>query len=265
MPYRRRGRKTNLTRAGIANRKASAYNRPAKVASVVNLAKQVKRINKTMRREKEMKKLANSAITSSVVGQVFGNSTGCQVAAITVGDMPAGTADGERIGNKVNLKGIMFRAQFQQQSAATAANKVVMEVWRTYDVNTSTATIRNILFDTDSISGVIDANSSYNKDFVGKDAPYVRLARKVIRIKEDTVSGINQYADVKLFIKQNQELLYGGPSLAAPTNVKYFVSLRAVNGNSSSATACTLAGVPITAVNTGLSYLMTHQCWYVDN
>lgn len=269
MPYRRRGgRKTGLSKALGADRKARAYNRPAKVASVANLAKQVKRMKTQIRREFEIKKWDTAAVQTGSIGQVNGNVTGAVGVDLNLCAMPSGLGNGERVGEKITLKGFQLRLQMVQQSAAAPANNFYVEIWRTTDF-TATSTAITYLYEVDSISGVIDYNSSINKDYAGKKNGYKSLyqmvARKRIYIKEDTVSSISQFKNIKVFVKQNQELMYSGGVSQNPNNVRYFMVIRAANGNASSTTASTVTGIPIAAVNTGAGYYASTTAWYVDN
>lgn len=177
--------------------------------------------------------------------------------------MCSGFKSNERVGNKVVLKGLHLKLQFVQLASAASANVVNIEVWKTHDFSSLTQ-IRTILYDIDSISNVIDSNSSFNKDQMGKGAPYQLIGRKRVYIPADTVSGITQFKYTKMFIKQNQELLYGGATSQSPNNVRYFIVMRCQNGNINSSTQCTLTGVPITATSTGLKFWYHTVGYYTD-
>lgn len=266
--YVRSYRSKPLKKAGKVANNAKSAAKPAKMANIVALSKQVKRLKTSMRREYELKKWDSSTIHNNTVGQVNGNISGVQIFDINLCQMASGLNANERVGEKTILKGIYLRMQLQQQISAAAKNMFYVELWRTSDF-TATSTIINYLYDIDSISSIIDYNSTYNKDYVGKKSgykqPYQLVARKRVVVKEDTVSNVSQFQNVKLFVKQNQELLYSGGANQSPTNVRYLCVIRAANGNSSSGTTSTLTGVPITAVSTGAQYWASFTAWYTDN
>lgn len=263
MPYRSRGRRrTNLAKVGKAARKAKQYTKPANMASVVSIAKSVTRLRKSIRKDRELKTFTYGSAIGTVVGQVSGNNTGAYLADLNLNNNGAGVGPEDRIGVKCQLKGIQLRMQFSQQSNASTGSLYVIEVWKTADFGATMNSIRDSIFNNDSISSVVDFYSSYNKEYFDI---YKRVAKKVIKLGPDNSSGINEVRDVKMFIKQNQQLTYASTSTAVPQNVRYFISIRSSVGNSASSTASTLPNVVHTTALTGSVLRYTAKTWYIDN
>lgn len=265
---RRRGRKppTNLAKMGKANAKAKQYVKPANVASVVSLSKQIQSMKKKIRRETEMKKYFPTDITGLVVAQVDVNNSGTQGSFLDVCNIPAGVNDGERVGITARLKGMHYRMQLFAAAAVTFPTKIVIDIFKTMDFSGSLANIRDVIYEVDSISGVVDAQSTMNKEFVGKGKQFQLISRRNVYFKADDFSGAHQQLkDIKFFIKQNQELSYAGTSTSVPQNVRYIMFLRATTGNRNGTTASTLPTIPVLAVNTGFTVRWRRTDYYTDS
>lgn len=265
---RRRANKppTNLGKMGKAANRAKQYAKPANIASVVSLSKQVQSMKKKIRRETEMKKYFPTDITSLVVGQVDVNNTGTQGSFLDVCNIPAGVNDGERVGISARLKGMHFRMQLLAQTAVTFPVKLVIDVFKTIDFSGSIGNVRDTIYEVDSISGVVDAQSTMNKEFVGKGKVYQLVSRRNVYLKADEYSGSQQQLkDIKFFVKQNQELSFAGPSTATPQNVRYIMFLRATVGNRNASTASTLPTVPVLTAGTGFVIRWRRTDYYTDS
>lgn len=252
--------KKNYRRKGS---KPAAKKAPRK-ASVAALSKQVTNLKKQITKDMEMKKYSPTNAYGAVIGQVNVNNTGADFHDLTVCNIGQGLDDDARVGKEITLKGIHFRIQMIQSSANTINNRYVIDVWRTTDMTTAVSTIRNILYDADSISGVIDANSTVNKEFMSGGA-YTRLFSKSYYHKSDSTSGETSFRDLKFFIKQNQKLVYTSASQQVPQNHRYLFCVRCQAGNASSTTASTLSTIPVTAINTGVILRMQHTEYFYDS
>lgn len=262
LKYKRRARKSNLKKVGRSNVRAKQYNRPAKVASVVAVAKSVSRLKKQMRREREMKEFENEAPLATVVGQVTGNNTGMYIADLDIMEIGEGASDKTRIGKKVMLKGIQTRLQFSSQSNTSTGINFLVEVFKTQDFGSSLTAIRDALYNVDSISGVVDYYSSHKNE---AKSWIKRVAVKRVFLPHDTSSGINMVRDIKMFIKQNQELTYTLGTTQIPQNYRYIICIRASVGNSANSTASTLTNIVHTTALTGAVVRLVSKCWYTDN
>ncbi|AMB43003.1 hypothetical protein [Circovirus-like genome DHCV-3] len=258
---RRGGRKTNVKKAVRANNRARQYNAPAKVASVVSLAKSVNRLKTKMRRETELKEF-ESGLLSTTVGQVNINNTGMYIDDLDLMDIAEGASDKTRIGKKVMLKGVQVRLQFSHQSNTSSASNYIIEVYKTQDFGSTLTAIRDALYNVDSISGVIDYSSTHKNE---AKSWLKRVAYKRIRLPVDTFTGVNMVKDVKMFIKQNQELTYTLGSTQVPQNYRYIICIRSSVGNNNATTASTLTTVVHTTALTGAIVRLVSKCWYTDN
>lgn len=262
MPYKRRGRKAPLKGAsGIAS-KAKVRTRPAKMANVEALAKSISRLKKNLRKNVELKKYSPASLDAFNVGQVNINATGAVCRQLDIVNVPSGVNEAERVGTEVKLIGLQMRFQIQQQSTAVFYNKLIVEVYRTPDFQISLANVPATLYEIDSISGVVDANSTRAKEYM---KTYTRIAKKVVYLKQDQITSETVVKDFRMFIKQNQVLSYAGGSTGLPINYRYLVVYRCQNGNSNTSTASTLSTIPMVQANTGILVRTTHTDWYIDN
>lgn len=260
----RKGRKTNLRKIVRGAGKARQYNRPAKMANVVQVAKQVQRLRKQIRRDTEMKKYFPVDLSAETVAQVDINNTGTRGQFLDVVNIPAGVNDGERVGISARLKGMHFRMQFLAQAGVTMPTMLYVDIFKTLDFGGSIASIRDTIYEVDSISGVVDAQSTLNKEFVGKGKKYELVKRRKVYLRPDDYSGSQQQLkDIKFFIKQNQAVEWAGPSTATPINVQYILFLRASVGNRSS-TVSTLTTVPVLSPSTGYVVRWRRTDYYID-
>jgi len=259
----RRGRKTALKRVMSGARKVSTLNKKAKVINVVAVARSLARFKKEVRKDVEMKKWSPTSMIAGLVGQVNGNGTAAYVADLDILNTGQSVDQDDRIGVKVNLKGIHLRCQLQQQSNAQIPMKCIVEIWKTADFGGSLNSIRDSIFAVDSISGVVDINSTKNPEYLGI---YKCIASKTVWLAGDNPStSLTMVKDFKMFIKQRQMLSYAGASATVPQNVRYFMTIRASNGNISSNTISTLSSIPVVAQSSGAIIRYQTTAYYTDN
>lgn len=255
---RRVGRKT--TKGGM--RGAAKVYAPKKAINVSKLQSQVKGLIRKQKREVEMKRQFMASPATSNVGQVNANGSGVLCLDIT-SCMSIGAAAGvqDRVGNKVNLKGIFLRYQLQQQSALAIGVKYIMEVYKTTDLSTSIGSLPGTLYNSDTISGVIDYNST--RAMLYRNI-YKRIYAKSIYIPADSTSSVANFVDKKVLIKQRQMLEWPTAATTNPQNIRYFVIIRASAGNLNTSTASTLTNIPLTAVNTGALCNLYATSYFTD-
>lgn len=261
-PYKRRG-----YRRKVGYKKKPVY-RKARRQSVAKLARRVTKLSNRISKTQEVKEYTPVDIFANTVGQVDVNSSGTRIFQLNAMNIPAGVNDGERIGIQAKMIGMSIRFQFTQQSQAEPYNKFIIDVWKTNEFSYSDSGLRDVLYDTDSISGVVDANSTRNMEFIkSKTNPsgmFELLKTKVVTLKEDQVSGHMTFKDCKIFIKQQQLLSWGGPSTNVPINCRYFIAIRAQIGNRNPTTPSTLTTVPVLVTNSGALVRFQHTDYYVD-
>lgn len=261
-PYRGRRGRSNLKQAKGANSKARAYNSNAKMASVVAVAKQVKKLKKSIYRDREMKHYTPTSQEAYNLGQLSANSSGASVQDLEICKIAQGVDEDQRIGREIVLKGFQIRCQLIQQVNTLIRNRFIVDVWKTTDMQINLTTFRSIVYDVDSISAVVDANSTINWEAC--EGVHKLVGRKIVNMAPDTTTGERSFVDFKMFIKQNQKLGYTLATSAVPTNVRYILVIRAQCGNASTI-AATLSTVPVTAAETGVTARVQHTDWFVDN
>lgn len=275
MPYLKYKRRVRRGRVAIraplrAGRRAAMMNKKAKVASLDQVARQVKTLRTKLRRDAEVKEFTpvKDNLGDLLFGQVNGNNSGTDIESLILCDIAQGTSIEQRVGNKVKLIGIALRFFIQQQTTTSVGTNLIFDVWKTTDFGYSLSTIQDLLYDVDSISGVREGHSSRNQDWIkSKKNPsgvFQLVASKRVYMGHDQFSTQTRYKDFKMFIKQNEMLHYNGSAAQAPANVRYIIVARATTGNISNTTTSTLTGVPITSINTGFSCRWRHTAYYVD-
>lgn len=235
---------------------------------IKKIAKQVRRLKNEIKRQVEVKEYTPTDIFANTVGQVDANSSGSRVFQLNAMNLAQGVDSVNRVGVKVKHIGMSFRFQLATQTAAELANRLIIDVYRSPDFQSSDAGLRDQLYETDSISTVVDANSTRNYEFIkskfNPNGIHTLIKSKSVYIKRDEVTNQPCHMDFKFFIKQNCLLHYNGPSTQTPNNYRYFVVIRAQTGNRSTATASTLTNLPTGAINTGVLVRFQTTSYFVD-
>lgn len=260
--YRRRG--NPLRKAARVAGKARARTRPAKMANVEALAKSVSRIKKQMYKDTEVKQYTPSDIVADIVGQVNINTDGYVAVDLQPCNIGAGVDIDTRVGNQVKMLGMHFRGQLTNQSNSTLRQRFYIDIWKTTDYGVTANAMVGLVYKQDSLSGLIDGNSTLDHDYV-KTGQYKLVKRKVYTLAEDAFSGANvQFKDFKFFVKTNQILTYSGSGIDVPQNYRYIAVFRTQHGNKNSTTASTLTTVPVLTPNSGVLIRMQHTDYYID-
>lgn len=255
----------------VSKGKLNPYNQTKKVVksapkfnyvkSKGNLAQDVKYLKKMVKRSRPEVKFYQVTPSSNLVGQVDGNDSGASAFAISntigggVGSYSA------RVGEEMNLIGIQLRLQFQQQSANNLATKYKVEVFRLSDDSVTLAEIINRVYEADTISQVVDINSTRNQLYM---SDYKKIGSRTVYLPADNMSGTNMIKDLKMFIKRQDRLRFNGTGTANSVNYQYVCIVRANSGNRSTTTASTNALVSQTAVSTGAKYTYYYKNYLTD-
>lgn len=237
---------------------------PMKKVSSMKLARDVSILKKKVKSQRPEVKTTDITPSSVVTGQVKVNLTGAECIDISP-SIGTGNANGGRIGNQCLAIGNFLRIQLRQQSAGAIATRYIVDVWKTDDVNLttgSTGTFLPFVYNADTISSVIDYNSSRNMIYRGI---YKRVFTKKVTLSADQTSSVNTTKDLKVLIKDNQIMQWPDTVGSAPMNVRWFLTVRADSGNASTATASTLPLIAQTAINTGAVMSYCVKCYYVDS
>lgn len=265
MPYVKR-KNYRRPRRRVGGKKRS---NPKKV-TVAKLSRQVSRLSKSVKRDTEVKQYSSVNAMAGTVGQVDVNATGLYAADMVIMNLAAGVDADERIGLKVKLIGTSIRIQIQQQSACDFYNKFIIDIVGTTDFGATPNTIANRIYNADSISQVIDANSTrdYNqlrtKTNGGLQDSWIMASRSLVVGKDSTTATQPGFKDIKMFVKSNQQLIWGGPALNPPGNMRMLIIVRAQAGNKSTGTASTLPNIPSQLINTGAFFRCQFTNYYTD-
>lgn len=235
---------------------------PKSAVSVKALNNKINTLARSMRRNNEMKYCMTVAPLGGSVGQLNANGSGVGCYDLTsTFQLGQGVGALDRIGDSVNAKGLYIRIQLQQQSALSIAVRYKFVIFRTGDFTTALGTLPALCFNSDTISGVIDYNSSRNNVYRKE---YQLLKQFEVYCPSDQTASTNLFVNKKLFLKMNQKLEYAGGASTVPQNVRYFIVVLGSAGNLHSSTASTLPNVPLTAISTGATCLIQCNGYYTD-
>jgi len=231
------------------------------VKSQGNLVKDVKYLKKMVKRDKPEVKMITSTPTSDTVGQIDGTGGGASGFLINLSTGGGVGAYAARLGEEIKLIGINLRLQFSQQSAASSPAYFIVNVVRFDDPTADISGVINKTFSNDTISGVVDTNSTRNQLYL---TDYKIVFSKRIYMPADNISSQKMVKDMKVLVKQNFILKYNGTSTAAPVNSRYALIVRASNGNKSASVAGSNTLLTQTAVSTGYVYSHFTKSYFTD-
>jgi hypothetical protein len=231
----------------------------------MNLYSEIAAIKKVINVEK---KVFNISYTSNLgLGQVIGNSAGWYIADITPN--PAqGITESTRNGASIKLTGSRFNFCFQQQSGATTAIKVRIMIIHITGKSMTPSDWVNTRYELNQFvlnagaPSIIDYNSQLDLNGQGG---FKILRTTQVYLKQDNYSGLLTIKNFSMGLKyNNHHVRYNGNGIT-PQDGQILMFFQPDVGNASSTTACTLSGVPATAINTGCTVNYNIQHYFVDN
>lgn len=243
---------------------------PKGVADIATIAKDLAWLKLMINVEKKFFK--STSASPLYVGQVNGNVSGHNM-IYSSPPVPQGDGQQYRTGASIKLISQRFNLQFVQESAAVNNMKGVIYVVETKGKPYGSLSIANeideMFFPNQWIYNynggtpyIYDLTCRRNVDYMGN----CRILRKIpFNIKQDSISGQNQMKTVSFGMKyKNRHVKFDGDSNTI-SGGEMFLIIMLDSGNANSTTACTLNGVPITAVSTGCYINWDITSYYVDN
>lgn len=242
---------------------------PKGVADIATIAKDLAWLKLMVNVEKKFFKTTST--TPLFLGQVNGNVSGHNMIYST--PRPA-QGDGQqyRQGSSIKLISQRYNLQFIQESAAQSGFKGVIYVVETKGKPIGPLSIANeideMFFGNQWISNynagtqIYDLCCRRNVDYMGN----CRILRRIpFNIKQDAISSQTQVKTVSFGMKyKNRHVKFDGNTTDV-SGGELFLVVMMDTGNCNSVTACTLSGVPITAINTGVSCNWDITSYFVDN
>lgn len=231
----------------------------------LKLYKEIQEIKKVINVEKKRNVITYS--TDLAIGQTIGNGAGWYCVDIT--PTPSqGDYNTQRNGSSIKLTGTHFNMAFKQMSATVTAIKVRIMIIKIVGVPQTAGSwpldtyFNNTFVQSGGSSIIVDYNSEKDIDM---QRGYRVLCTKNVRLPYDPTSSALVIRNIKFGLKyRNHHVRFQG-NTDTVTNGQILMYIQPDAGNASSSTACTLTGVPVTAINTGanVNYNITH--YYVDN
>lgn len=209
--------------------------------------------------------------TTLYVGQVSANDSGHLIIDVTPSPLE-GPAFNERIGQKIAMTGMVLDCQIMQMGAMiTGPAHIHVDIFQKVgEANVAITNLIGQIYDGNvfidqqnaGVNNIYDAYAERNMD-------YFRTYRKIrgckIKVDIDTLSsGQNLIASKKLPIKFNKPHVVKYNSAGTVTEGQLIMVVRSDIGNASLTTACTLAGVSATPVNTGYIFRYNIREYYTD-
>lgn len=236
-----------------------------KTVSVKALNNKINALEKSIKKNTEMKWCELASPLNTITGQVAINNAGYGFFELTSSLFSFGAgvnANSGRIGDKINLKGLFLRIQLQQQSALAIGVSYKFVIFKTDDIDTTGANMGLLCYNADAMSGVVDYNSCRNNVY---RKVYQLIRQFNVYIPSDNIASTNLFRDKKFFLKCNDILEYASASSNPPQNVRYFMFCFPSAGNNNGASASTLPNIPLIAVNTGTVVNISITGYYTDN
>lgn len=251
----------------VVRRRAAARGRRNRLA-VANQPMRVQRTLDVIGRSE--KKTTANYMNAVPLGQVSGNVDGYVAADLT--PLPAqGVLQSNFVGGKFSLQTSYFITTIQGQSAFTQGMKMKWFLIEVKGAPQSVATmIQNAFFGNALISGtnggtqIIDYDSQFDPQY----RSWFKIhARRTFVMQPDNYSSQNYVKTFRVPVRYN-----GGKGmdirLTAASTVQSGQLIEVFlcdNGNSSTGTACTLNGVPILPVATGVIVNQSVTHYFIDN
>lgn len=228
------------------------------------VVKDVQMIKQVLNPEKKRFVINNTSNTA--VGQVNGNASGFLVLDVT--PTPAvGIGYAQRNGASIKVHSSYFQFQLYDQIATNHPMKIkfmLCEV-KGNPQTPSTAVAQMITpnpFLNPGTTPIYDYNSALNPDYL-KQYRCIRTWRSYLA--PDNVSGQRIVKDVKIGIKYRNFHTRFSQDTQTVSAGQLILIVLCDSGNMSASTACTIANVPVTPVNTGMSLNYNLLHYYYDN
>lgn len=258
------------------------YGRRRRVRKARKMRKYTKRSGKGRSRYRKMRKYRTPKTEKKywttwndgdrTVGQlniVLGNSGSGHDAVEVTPKPPQGTAaNGQRVGDVVNLAGVSMRFQFQQQSTTSGPVKAKIYVLR-YKPGYAGDMTQNVSGFLDANAFVLGmnptANPIYDYRSVRNQTAYPAfevMAYKKIYIPPDNIGGQTMLKDVQFVWKKNHTIRFQPGTQTIQTG-QIFTLVVADSGNKGNQLG-SYVGVSTNTATTGLIYRYQHRFYYTD-
>lgn len=214
----------------------------------------------------EKKRFVINNTSNTPCGQVSGNANGFLVLDVTPTPV-VGTGFSQRNGASIRLHSSYFQFQLYDQTATNHPMKIKFMLCQVMGnpQTPSTAVAQMITpnpFLNPGTTPIYDYNCALNPDYLRQ---YKCIRQWKSYIMPDQTSGQRIVKDVKIGVKyRNLHTRFSQDSSTVASGQLILIIL-CDSGNSSTSTACTIANVPVTPVNTGMSVNYNLLHYYYDN
>nr|UOF81912.1 capsid protein [Cressdnaviricota sp.] len=245
-----------------------------RVSQVVKDVAMLKRMVNAEKKQLQYKSLATSP---PQVGQVNGNASGHFIMDITP-IIAEGVASYQRTGGSVKWNSSYLEFMFNKNTAGGQAQTFIIEFWKVNNqpytaTQLQNGTLISDLFEpngyvTNSSGGAVSIYDSVASRDQDTFKNFRRIGYRKVYFPMAQMASTPMVKLVKIPLKMGHHIKYqsyqtGDTNILASGQV--IMTVRADNGNSSSTTACTNLGVPVTAVNTGATFQYSFTHYFYDN
>lgn len=218
----------------------------------------------------EKKRLLQNSSTTQTIGQVSGNNSGYYALDFTP-QIAEGVTYNTRNGSSVKWTSSYLQFQMSHQSSTVARVRYeihIVKVLGTTFANIATLvsqylTPNQFIYNQNGgAASIYDLASSRNQDYFKN----FRCLRKIKgSLEPDNISSQPVIKTFSIGMKYQDHHIKYNLDTTTVTNGQVVILIFTDSGNTSGSTACTLQGVPSTAVNTGLLYNYNFTHYFVDN
>jgi hypothetical protein len=223
------------------------------------------------------KKFKDVDIITSSVSQIYGASTyGGYVVHDVTPVIEQGVENHKRIGSSLKYTGMTFPIQFTGQKNCMSGRKLKVMFFRAYsaDNNVDGTEVLTDYLDPNPLNGLYDMGSprAYRQ---GKHDGIKLLRSKTYTLKAPTIAdaGVSsvELDDIersgftcRFNVKLNEVARFAHNTSTKPDGLRYFLVIMCDKGNHHQSTVAT-ADVPVTTVQSGVSYRLAQRVWWIDN
>lgn len=233
----------------------------------MNLYSEVAALKKVLNVEKKRVVLTSSS--DIAVGQCIANANGWYAVDIT--PVPAqGSNNTQRNGSSIKLTGSNMLFSIKQQSATTTAIKCKFVVFHITGVGqpyTPATFIDGIYYLNTFVQSagspaIVDYNSQLDID---QQRGYKILAQRTVYLPYDATTSVVAIKNFRMGLKyKNHHVRFDGNNNTV-NNGQLILYIQPDVGNASPTTASTLTGIPVSAVNTGMTFNYNITHYFIDN
>lgn len=206
-------------------------------------------------------------VATGDVAQAAANADGRYAIDITP-SISQGDGQGNRHGNSLKLTGMNIPISFVGQSNTHSARKIVVSLLKVKSADNGVTAVEAFehFWDVNPLNGLRDANAPRNYRNSSHDG--ISLIRQKTYMLKATHQNLADFTEQSHFtanfkVKLDDILRYHANADALPKGIRYIMVIQSDAGNYSGGASS--LDIPITTINSGITFRMSLRAYYVDN